>query len=181
MGKVKALLEFQGEPLIHRALRLLGQAGAHPLFVVLGHHGEHLEPLVKSTGASILWNLDPVGDQLSSLRLGLRALNPAAGGVLLLPVDHALVRSDTVKKVLDATEEEQDRAVVPSVSRRRGHPIWIPRRLFSDLLDPELEGGARTVFRTEGDRMHHIVVDDPGAIQDLDTPEDWAQAQEWSF
>lgn len=180
MGRVKALLEVDGEPLVTRCVRLLRAAGAAPVLVVLGHHAARLRGPVEAAGAGAVENPDPEGDQLSSLRVGLGALPAGAPGVLVLPVDHGLVREATIRAVMAAAGEDPTRPAVPSVDMRRGHPTWFPAGLFGELVDPALEGGARTVLRRHARDLRHLVVDDPGAVRDLDTPEDWAAREGWS-
>ena len=179
MGAVKALLEVDGEPLVTRCVRLLRQAGADPVLVVLGHHAARLEGPVQVAGARGVANPDPDGDQLSSLLVGLEALPEGAPGVLVLPVDHGLVREATIQLVAEAARVDPTRVAVPSVDMRRGHPTWFPAGLFAELRDPALEGGARTVLRRQGEAIRHLVVEDPGAVQDLDTPGDWAASEGW--
>lgn len=184
MGTVKALLEVRGEPLLLRAVRLLREAGAAPVVTVLGHHAERLRPLLEESGASWVANPDPDQGQLSSLLVGLEALEErvpggALPGFLLLPVDHALVQPATVVRVVEAVREDPTRFAVPSVAMRRGHPSWFPAEALPELRDPTLEGGARTVLRRRGEAVRHLVVEDPGARLDCDTPEDWEAARPW--
>lgn len=177
MGRVKALLPVQGRPLLVHVLELLAGAGAAPVITVVGHHQEALVPLLEAHGAPWVANPEPDGGQLSSLRVGLAALPPGAPGFLLLPVDHGLVHPDTVRRVLAAARLDPALPAVPSVQGRRGHPTWFPAACIPELMDPALEGGARTVLRRQGARIRHLVVEDPGARLDLDTPEDWEAAR----
>lgn len=179
MKAVKALLEVDGEPLVARCVRLLSVAGAAPVVVVLGHHADLLRELVEAAGGRWVENPDPEGDQISSLRVGLEALPAGVPGVMVLPVDHGLVREATIQSVAEAARADPTRPAVPSVDMRRGHPTWFPADLFEELRDPALEGGARAVLRRRGDSIHHLVVDDPGAVRDLDTPGDWAASEGW--
>jgi CTP:molybdopterin cytidylyltransferase MocA len=179
MGAVKALLEVDGEPLLTRCVRLLSDAGADPVVVVLGHHADQLRGPAEAAGAACVRNPDQEGDQLSSLRVGLAALPDDAAGVMVLPVDHGLVREATILLVMEAARADPTRPAVPSVEMRRGHPTWFPAGLFGELEDPTLVGGARAVLRRRGDDIRHLVVDDPGAVRDLDTPGDWAASEGW--
>jgi CTP:molybdopterin cytidylyltransferase MocA len=179
MGSIKALLEVEGRPLLLQALERLREAGAGPIWTVLGFHREVLEPLVSGAGGQVLVNQTPEEGQLSSLRTGLKTLDTGAPGVLVLPVDHGLVTVRTVQLILEAAREDPTRFAVPSFEGRRGHPTWFPRECFEELLDPALEGGARTVMRRRGEAIRHLVVADPGARLDLDTLEDWEASRTW--
>lgn len=46
MGRPKALVELDGEPLVRRALRALAEGGCGPLVVVLGAAAADVRPLL---------------------------------------------------------------------------------------------------------------------------------------
>ena len=48
--------------------------------------------------------------------------------------------------------------------------------LFAELLDPQLEGGARTVAHRHLTGARLVPVDDGGILTGIDTPESYARA-----
>lgn len=175
MGAVKALLPMdEGRTALARILAVHAGAGFAPTLVVVGFHKDAVAAEATRRGARPVENPAPEGGQISSLRAGLRALDPGVPGVLVHPVDHPGVREETVVRLAAEIRDDPGRIVVTSLGGRRGHPTWFPAATFAELLDPALEGGARGVLRRDPLRVHHVVVDDPGVRIDLDTPADLA-------
>lgn len=106
-------------------------------------------------------------------------------GLLLHPVDHPLVTAETVGRLLSAAESAADPAASPSESDRpalvvvpefreqTGHPIFLHRSLFPELLEPDLSEGARTVVHRHRDRTLRVPVEDRGVLADLNTLVDY--------
>jgi molybdenum cofactor cytidylyltransferase len=63
--------------------------------------------------------------------------------------------------------------VVPAVGEETGHPVLFRSTLFPELLEPDLEEGARTVVRRDRDRVLEVQVNDPGVLADLNTLGDY--------
>ena len=82
MGHVpKGLLRRDGEPLLLRQIRLLAEVGVDEAVVVLGHHADRLEPVLRQAGPAprgmaLRWVANPAPDEGpgASLRCGLAAL-----------------------------------------------------------------------------------------------------------
>ncbi len=62
---------------------------------------------------------------------------------------------------------------VPVFEGRRGHPLAIAPRLIPEIatLDPEV--GLRQLRERHASAALELAVEDPGTIQDVDTPEDY--------
>ena len=56
LGQPKQLVLIDGEPLLHRAIRFAQEAGASPVFVVLGAHRERIESAIDFGAAAIVIN-----------------------------------------------------------------------------------------------------------------------------
>ena len=107
MGRVKALLPtaVPGETFISRIVSELRAGGVDDVVVVVGSDGpsirstlEHLRPPPRS-----VTNPNPDAGQLSSLLVGLRAIDrPGVGAMLVTLVDVPLIDAATVRLLLDA-------------------------------------------------------------------------------
>src|SRR5690606_11629357 len=108
------------------------------------------------------------------IRLGLQALADLdVEGVAVLPVDHPAVAPATVAHTIQVFRASSA-PIVRTVRRGQGgHPTVFARRIFDELLDPDLEGGARTVIYAHHGERVDIETEDPGAVADIDTPDDY--------
>jgi CTP:molybdopterin cytidylyltransferase MocA len=174
MGSLlKALLPLRESTFLEVVVKTMMEAGSDEVLVVTGHAHEKIRASVKLPGARLLVNVDWKNGQLSSLQTAVRALSPESEGMLFTPVDHPLVDVSTYRTLIERWNEQCDRMVIPRYEGRKGHPAIFPSRLYKPLLHDDLEGGARDLIYCEIDRVLFVPVNDPGVIEDIDTPEDY--------
>lgn len=183
MGRTKALLDAGGEPFVVRAVTCLLHGGVGPVVTVLRSEAREVARAAQAAGSRIVVNPAPDdpdgGGPLSSLRLAIRALTESErdlDGLLLLPVDHPRVRSSTVRALVDSFRHSGAPVTVPVWRGRRGHPVVLAASLFDELLTGDLPDGARTVVHRYGDERVDVEVEDPGVVDDLDTPDAYRRA-----
>ncbi len=115
MGRPKAWLPWQGEPLVARVVRLVGQA-VQPVFVVAA--AEQLLP--PSLAATVVRDLRPDSGPLEGLIQGLRAARPHAACAFVSACDAALLQPALVTHLVRLAASRQ--VVMPCVAGRR-HPL----------------------------------------------------------
>ncbi len=171
MGRVKALLEIDGETFLDRLARVLG-AHCDPVIAVLGHHADAIREGARTPGIQIAVNPDPDLGMLSSLQAGLRAVPDLSYGVLFTPVDVPLVSGATAGLLAEALSGGAAVAV-PVYGGKRGHPVAISRAVAERML--ALPNGARAneLLRTES--AVEIPVEDAGVLLEVDTPKDYEE------
>ena len=175
MGTPKALLRVEGETFLARTIRTLRSGGCDPVLVVVASDtGAGAVDVAERAGGRVLFNPDPGEGPITSLRLAIRSLEGSVGGLAYLPVDHPMVRPETVAALLSAAREAGAALTVPTHRGKRGHPAVFGTALFAELADPALEGGARAVVHRHLESAQLIEVDDAGVVIDIDTPEAYA-------
>ena len=175
MGRPKALLPLaEGDTFVERIHRTLRDAGVDPI-VVVARPGldEPLRTLLPPT-TTVAVNRTPERGQLSSLLVGLEALGwPAAALVTL--VDLPLVRVDTVSALVAAWDQSGAPLIRPTTLGRRGHPIVVGAPVMAALADADLDAGAKPIIHAFATQSVDVAVDDPGTLDDVDTPDDYAR------
>jgi CTP:molybdopterin cytidylyltransferase MocA len=178
MGAPKAALRLGDATLIGRVLDGLAGADVAPIVVVTGlHHDAVAAAMPVSVPVQVVINPTPERGQLSSLKVGLRALlavAPAAAGAVVALVDHPMVARDTVGALARAAREGGHAVLVPTHGGQRGHPIVLMRALWGEVLATPDDASARVVVRRDPSRVREVPVDDPGILVDVDTAEDLA-------
>lgn len=177
MGQAKAALPLgpTGETVVARVIRTLIDGGVPQVVVVAGAHIDAVRHALPALSAVRLvehpgWERG----QLSSSLAGLDAVDdPLLEGVLVTPVDVPLVRASTVAAVMAAWRRTRAPIVRPVHGDRHGHPVIFDRSVFAALRAADPTVGAKAVFATCADRVLNVEVDDPGAFEDIDTPEDY--------
>lgn len=175
MGRTKALLMARGLPFLERVADAFREGGCDLVFVVVRELEGAEARLAKTLGLRVVVNPDPDEGPISSLRAALRVLPDDVAWCGWCPVDHPLVRAETVARLIDTARQRPDRIIVPRRGDERGHPVIFPRSVFEELLSGHLPQGARSVVRRDPDRVHVVTVSDPGVVADIDTPADYAE------
>lgn len=175
MGAFKPLLELGGQSALRRAVSALQAAGA-VCAVVTGHRREELAAQIAEAGAEELYNPDYDGGMFTSVRRGVAHFAAlGAEGVLLLPCDCPAVPAEAVRELLSCAGEE---FAVPVYRGKKGHPLWIPRRYFDEILAHDGTQGLKGVTRRHEDRMLRLTVPFEGVVLDMDRPEDYRRLLE---
>jgi molybdenum cofactor cytidylyltransferase len=178
MGRDKALLEVPGDgSFLSRLARTFVSAGCSRVIAVVGARSvERITAVVdrEALPVTLVLNPDPARGQLSSLREAIVALERGTPrGILVCPVDQPLVAAQTVALLLDAWSRTRALIVRPSREGRHGHPVVFDARILPELMAADLGGGARPVVRAHAAETVDVEVEDPGAFEDVDTPEDY--------
>jgi CTP:molybdopterin cytidylyltransferase MocA len=158
-----------GTTFLERCLDVLRVAGAAPVAATLppGTVEPHLDGLLALPLAA------PGADMLASVRHGLSRLLETTGWtvVAVLPVDHPLVRPDTVRALAAAVAP----TAVPVYRGKRGHPVALARGVAARIVSGELPAATlRDAMKAAGRR--DVEVDDTGILGNCNTPEQLAAA-----
>ena len=81
------------------------------------------------------------------------------------------VKPQTVRAI-DYALSTQGGIVVPYFHSERGHPVAFGEVFREELLALQGDSGAKAVLQAHPDKVHRLQVNDPGIVQDIDTPED---------
>jgi molybdenum cofactor cytidylyltransferase len=174
MGRPKALLQLGGRTFVRAIVDTLTMAGITDIFVIVRDDTRDAiaAALPDRPGVRLVVNTRAEEGQLSSLITGLdTADGPGVSGVLVTLVDVPLVTPATVRTLI-ARAGSSASPILRAVHRgRHGHPVIYRREVFAALRAADPAVGAKAVMRSVG--VEDIDVDDPGILQDFDTPEDY--------
>jgi len=176
MGAPKPTLDAAGAPFIERAVAALREGGCRDVIAVLSPDDATAASAASRAGARVLMNTAAESEQIDSLRLALRNLLPGALGAVVLPVDHPLATSATVRALIDAWSSSGAPIARASYHGVAGHPTLFSATIFDELLRGELPEGARSIVAAHASELLDVPVEDPGVTTDVDTPDDYRRA-----
>jgi len=176
MGSEKVLLPFGRSTVLETILETLAAAGVAEVVTVLRPDLTEAAEKARRRGARVVFNPHPEGEMLESIRLGLGAIAPEAPGAFLWPADHPAVAAGTIATL--ARFAHPALALIPCWQSRRGHPALIGRKLFSAIGGIPPGEGLRHLWRTLPDAVVEFSFEDPGTVQNVDTPDDYRKALE---
>jgi len=135
MGRPKALVELDGQPLLRRALDALHAGGCAPLVVVLGAAADQVAELV-ADDVRVVIAADWAEGMGASLRAGLRALAelPEVTAALVHLVDLPGVGAPAISRMV--AESTGDPAVLARAAYHGvpGHPVLLGRAHWAGVL-----------------------------------------------
>ncbi len=176
MGYPKPLLDIGGRTFIEQIAETM-LAVVPRLVIVIGAHRDRVRAaILRDARIAIAENPDYSRGQLSSLKVGLGAVQPDSAGAIVHLGDHPMVRVETFRAIVDSYNRTGKPIVVARHGGRRGHPVIFDRALFAEILSAPEKEGARYVVNADASRVAYVDLDDPGINLDLDTPSDLARA-----
>jgi molybdenum cofactor cytidylyltransferase len=181
MGRPKLLLPYGTSTIVGSLASALRAGGASPVVIVAAPGDTELQEHARSLGALVVVNPDPERGMLSSIREGLAALGGAdrlaqrGEVVLVAPADLPALRPGTVAELLWRRAAAGAPLAVPAFQGQRGHPLAIAPELLAeiDVLDQAI--GLKQLLERHAAAALEVPVDDPGAVRDIDTPEDYQE------
>ncbi|MBI2839492.1 MAG: nucleotidyltransferase family protein [Acidobacteria bacterium] len=171
MGTPKALLDFGGRTCLDLVIESCMLSGAGAPIVVLGHEAATIRRTIPAD-VGVVINLDYERGQTSSLKAGLTAIPSDSDGILLFPVDCPLVRPETIR-LLALTSRP---IAVPVYGGRRGHPARFSSATLHELRALHDSQPAHVIVHRDPLRVEEVMVDDPGVVTRLNTPEQYVAA-----
>lgn len=173
MGAFKPLLPFGGSTVLGHTVGIMRAAGIDDIFVVIGNEAEAMKAEATRLGVVAVTNADFDSGMFSSVKAGVAAVPADVAGIVLLPVDIPLLRSSTVARVVEAARGGDAPVVHPIFRGERGHPPFIRRTLFDEILTGQ--GRLRDILERHVRLSLEVPVFDRGCLSDMDYPEDYAR------
>ena len=147
-------------------------AGLRRIHVVTGFRRQALASELARLDVVEAYNPDFAAGMFSSVQVGVASLPFDVAAFLLAPVD-ATVAASTVARILRAAAASDAAVVYPAFRGKRGHPPFVRRSLFAEILAGGGEsdnGGLRPLLARHEDSALNVVVLDRGCLMDMDTP-----------
>jgi molybdenum cofactor cytidylyltransferase len=176
MGEHKMLLLLGAETIIRRSVRILLETGYKEVLVVLGREPERVQANLEGLPCSFAINPDFATMGMErSLRCAVEHLPSDATALHMTLADQVFVTPQMHRTLLDTHLEHQ-----PLVTASRFGEIIAPPHIFSSELFDVLGTpgyGAKPLIKANPDRAR-FVEHPTEALFDIDTPEDYALAQQ---
>jgi CTP:molybdopterin cytidylyltransferase MocA len=140
--------------------------------VVLGSDAERILPGVPKS-AQVVMNRRWREGQLSSLRAALENLGGDAA-FLIYPVDHALIRRNTVEQLVRAfrARSGSQEIVMPRHKSAYGHPVIVSAAVRPEFFTAQT---AREAIYRVPERIRVLNVRTPSIFEDFHTPESYEE------
>jgi molybdenum cofactor cytidylyltransferase len=188
MGSPKLLLDIGGQTVIARVLAALGQAGLTNRIVVINSEDQALADEIRRHGGRVLTPPSAPPEMKDSIAFGLgevcrdlqnrgESADPNSAW-LLIPADHPVLLTETVRFLLDCSAQNPGRIIVPTHGGRRGHPTIFAWKHALQIDEIPADEGFNWVLRQNAADVLEVSVETPSVLVDLDTPDDLRRLRE---
>ncbi len=167
---------------LEHCLDTLLRSTVDEVIVVLRPQSEAFEKRLQTKSAQLRKRVKIVVNQRyrlgmsSSIREGLRAINPKSEGVLIGLGDQPFLRTRTIDLLLRSFREGRGEIIVPSFRGKKGHPVIFHRKFKRELLQLRGDIGGRSLLTRHPADVKTIPVSSEGVITDIDTWEEYRRA-----
>lgn len=175
MGAPKALLPWDGQPLLAYQVQQLRDAGVDEVIVVLGDDADEIHRAIRRSDCRVMLNARFQMGRAGSLRVGAKAVDRDADAIVIANVDQP--RPAAFLRAL--LEAHQPPALItrPVYQGRHGHPIVVAGELRGELLEADDDSqGLLAVVNRHRDRMAECPLDDL-TLLDINTPDAYEEAR----
>jgi len=172
-GHNKLLAKVQGKPMIRRVVEAALNSKVDENIVVLGWEENKVREALADLPCRLIVNREFEKGQSSSLKAGLKEVDPETRAVLVLPGDIAKIESMSINKVVDSYISDDGTILVAAHNGKHGHPILLDRKLFTDIAQiTEETYGLKSVIKKHESEIRLVEVDTDNVLRDVDTPTD---------
>jgi len=171
MGSPKALIPMRGITFVQHLVDATRLPRVGVTRIVLGAGAEEIRAKLDVDSAMIVVNPDWEKGQLSSIHIAIRSLPPGTEGLILAPVDHPLISTNLVLRLIKHFDSSDKPIVLPTFHSRRGHPVIFRASLYDELLEASPEVGARQVVWAHEQEIAEVATEEEGVVLNLNDPE----------
>jgi len=177
-GSNKFLAKIRGQYLLERTIAPFLNHGdlRNELIVVTGYYTDDLKPLLKKMKANQIHNPSFNEGMSSSIQAGYRSLKSKLNklsGIIIHPGDIPYINIQDLERLISSHKVSPDSIVIPKFNSKRGHPIIIPKRMFSEFDNiGEYPNGLRDLIRSSDSKIKYVNINNQGILEDIDTKKD---------
>ena len=131
--------------------------------------------VLRPQGVKLAVNEEVDRGMLGSVKCGLRAAGPKWRGYLVCLGDQPGLTDPVLKAVLAGAGSSRKGIVIPTFYGRRGHPVYLSRRYYDEILGLDESRGLNSVTGSRPSDTLEVPVGEPAVLEDMDTPADYAR------
>jgi molybdenum cofactor cytidylyltransferase len=173
IGANKLLLPWGKKIVLTHCVDTLLQSTVKEVIVVLGDRTKVMESQLKGRKVKVVMNPHYRRGMSTSIRRGIRAIDPNSHGILIALGDMPFLVSRTINSLIRAFGQGKGTIIVPSFRGRKGHPVIFHRRYKKELLQLEEDVGGRSIIERHPEEVRVVRTKSVGVVKDIDTWKDY--------
>ena len=161
---------FDGEDFfLNRIVKNLHLSGITNITIVI--RKEEIQWVTENfKNLEIIVNENPEKGMSHSIELGFSKMSKY-DGIIVFPVDHPYVKTDTVTSLINKFSEDSNSIIKPVYEKKSGHPIIVPKDFVSDYK--EFEGlNMNEKIISSSIKSNSILTNDFGILKNINRKND---------
>jgi len=179
MGITKQILKFGKNTLLEYTLNNLVNSKIDEIVLVLGYKAEEIKEEIATGHEKLVITINPDfrDGMSSSIKQGIRSINPKTEAVLIVLGDQPLISSEIINSIITAYQEKDAGIVAPVYKGEIGHPVCFDLKKYRDkLLELGGDKGAREIVDTNKNDFFGLDVHSDDILVDIDDEENYLKA-----
>jgi len=185
MGRPKLLLPWAGSTIVSHLISQWRGLGTAQIAIVGRPDDEKLMDIVnteasaqKTSSIHYVVNLQPERGMFSSIvcAASWNGWQKEISHWAVTLGDQPHLREETLRRLLDFVALHPDAICQPAFNGKTAHPVVLPREAFETLRNTRAQT-LKEFLKLDAFPRVQLEIEDPGLALDLDTPEDYIQAQ----
>jgi molybdenum cofactor cytidylyltransferase len=173
MGVDKLSLPWGEKTLLEHCLETLIYSNVKEVVVVLGDRTKEMKSQLKGHKVKVVMNPHSRRGMSTSIRRGLRTIDPDSHGILITMGDLPFLKTGTINSLIHSFTQAKGGIIVPSFRGRKGHPVIFHKRYKKELLKLEGSFGGRIIIEKHPKDVCVVQVKSEGVVKDIDTWKDY--------
>ena len=183
MGRDKLMLPWGKRTVLEHCLEVLLRSETREVVVVVRSRSEEFEdrinkhPVFMRKKIKVVVNSDYPEGMSSSIRKGLRFVDPGSAGVLIALGDQPLLKANTINALIHAFIHGKRKIAIPSYHNKRGNPVLFDRGYIRGLMRLRGDTGGRSIIENHPDEVVRVRTRSEAVVRDVDTWGEYEEAQ----
>jgi molybdenum cofactor cytidylyltransferase len=175
MGRDKLMLPWGKKTVLEHCLETLLRSEIGEVIVVLRGGSIELEDRIKRYSTFMRKRIKVVANPAyrrgmsSSIRKGLRFVDPGSAGVLIALGDQPLLKANTINALIHAFIHGKRKIAIPFYHNKRGNPVLFDREYIRGLMRLRGDTGGRSIIENHPDEVLRVRTRSEAVVRDIDT------------
>jgi CTP:molybdopterin cytidylyltransferase MocA len=178
MGQLKQLLPFGGKTMLECVIDAFRSPRVDEIRVVLGYKADEIAAKINPQAGTlappkirIVRNDHYQQGMFTSIQAGLRGLPRGTKIFMIAVCDQPRLKRETIETLIETFEKHRHKILIPSYNGRQGHPPLLRAQYAREILAMDESMTLKHFYAKHADDIARLVVDDEGALVDIDDRE----------
>lgn len=169
----KLLGQVGSRSLLQIAIENFEDTSVDEILFITGFEAQKTEAELAAHGIAFRRSLDYAMGIMSSVQTAIRNVSAQTDGVLICLGDLAGLTPQAIERVVRVARQNKDKLVAPIYKGTQGHPSYIPRKFFAEILSmPPQDKGCRFLFKQYPEEVILVPFATDEILKDVDRPSD---------